>query len=191
MAPWAVAAAVACFFCRLAGSAAAGIAEFLGGRAFIPVAFTLFMVFVDFATCAGMSGAVCTSGYRLILVGFVCSRFGHMCHQEYGFPYYNYSYEHNSFKGSHAGSCSQGRKRALMEDDSIKKGNDISALIGFFKEDFYSGRWPIRYTIFLWTPDNMITGTIILDRSQVMQTGIFLSAPGSRTGLLCHKSRLP
>ena len=63
MAPWAMTAAVACFFSGFTGSAAAGIAEFLGGRAFIPVAFTLFMVFVDFATCAGMFGAAYTGRY--------------------------------------------------------------------------------------------------------------------------------
>ena len=101
VAPWAMAAAVTCFFGSLAGSATAGIAEFLGGRAFIPVAFTLFMVFVDFATCAGMFGAVCTFGYRLALVGLVCSWFGHKCDPGYGFPYCNYSYAHKSFKELH------------------------------------------------------------------------------------------
>jgi hypothetical protein len=70
-----VAAAVRCFFCFLAG-AAAGIAEFQGGRAFIPVAFALFMVLVDFTACAGVFGAVCFSGYcRLDLVGRLCSWF--------------------------------------------------------------------------------------------------------------------
>ncbi len=71
MAPWAVTAAVACFFSGLAGPATAGIGKFLGGRAFIPVAFALFMVLVNLPACAGVFGAVCFSGYnRLVLVGF-------------------------------------------------------------------------------------------------------------------------
>lgn len=74
MAPWAVTAAVACFFSGLAGPTAAGIGKFLGGRAFVPVAFAFFMVLVDLPACAGMFSAVCFSGYcRLILVGRMCS----------------------------------------------------------------------------------------------------------------------
>jgi len=92
-------AAVACFFSGIAGTAAAGITEFLGGRAFIPVAYALFMVFVNLPACAGAFGAVCISGYSwLVLGGFWCSGFWHLCHHGYGLPYYNYSYEHNSFK---------------------------------------------------------------------------------------------
>ena len=68
-------AAVACFFTGLAGSAAAGIAKFLGGRAFIPEDYALFMVLVNLSACAGVFGAVCFSGYCLILVGCVCSWF--------------------------------------------------------------------------------------------------------------------
>lgn len=71
-------ASVACFFGGLAGSAAAGIAEFLSGRAFLPVAFALFMVLVDFPTCAGVSGGACFSGYSwLVLVDFLCNVFWH------------------------------------------------------------------------------------------------------------------
>jgi hypothetical protein len=50
-------AAVTGFFGCLAGPAAAGVAEFQGGRAGIPVACALFMVLVFFATCAGVFGA--------------------------------------------------------------------------------------------------------------------------------------
>ena len=76
MAPWAVTAAVAYFFGGLAGSATAGIGKFLGGRAFIPVAFALFMVFVNLPACAGVPGAVGFRGYcRLVLVGRLCSWF--------------------------------------------------------------------------------------------------------------------
>jgi hypothetical protein len=53
-----VAAAVRCIFCFLAG-ATAGITKFQGGRAFIPVAFALFMVLVNFTACAGVFGGVC------------------------------------------------------------------------------------------------------------------------------------
>jgi hypothetical protein len=64
-------AAVACFFTGIAGSATAGIAEFQGGRAFIPVAYALFMVLVYLPACAGVFDAVCFSGYCwLVLVGF-------------------------------------------------------------------------------------------------------------------------
>ena len=49
-------AAVACFYGGLTGPAAAGITEFLGGRAFIPVAYALFMVLVYFTACAGVFG---------------------------------------------------------------------------------------------------------------------------------------
>jgi hypothetical protein len=72
MAPWAVAAAVACFFGGLTGSATAGIAKFLGGRAFIPVAFALFVMLVGLTACAGMFSARCAGRYRrLSLVGFL------------------------------------------------------------------------------------------------------------------------
>jgi hypothetical protein len=73
-----VPAAVACFFSGLAGPAAAGIAKFLGRRAFIPVAYALFMVFVDLPACAGVSGAVCSCGYCwLVLVDGLFSWFWH------------------------------------------------------------------------------------------------------------------
>jgi hypothetical protein len=76
LAPWAVAAAVTCNFRGLTGSAAAGISEFQGGRAFIPVAFAFFMVFVGLTACAGVFGAGCFCGYIwLVLVGFLCSSF--------------------------------------------------------------------------------------------------------------------
>ena len=69
-------ATVLCFFSGLTGSAATGIAEFLDGRAFIPVAYPFFMVLVDLTTCAGVFGAACFSGYSwMVLVGFVCRRF--------------------------------------------------------------------------------------------------------------------
>jgi hypothetical protein len=72
VAPWTVAAAVACFFCLLAGSAAAGISKFLGGRAFIPVAFALFVMLVGFAAGAGVFSAGCAGGNcRLGFVGFL------------------------------------------------------------------------------------------------------------------------
>ena len=65
-------AAGTCLFGGLAGSAAAGIAEFLGGRAIIPVAFALFMVLVYLSAGAGVCGAGCFRGYsRLVLVGFL------------------------------------------------------------------------------------------------------------------------
>ena len=69
-------AAVACFFSGFAGPAAAGIAEFQGRRAFIPVAFTIFMVLVNFTACAGVFGGARFFGYfRLVLVVFLCSGF--------------------------------------------------------------------------------------------------------------------
>jgi hypothetical protein len=78
-------AAVAYFFCILV-SAAAGTGKFLGGRAFIPVAYALFMVLVNLSACAGVFGAVCFSGYFwLDLVGRLCSWFWHLCHHGYGF----------------------------------------------------------------------------------------------------------
>ena len=73
-----VSAAVACFFSGLAGPAAAGIAEFLGRRAFIPVAYALFMVFVNFTAGAGVLGSLCSCGCScLVLVGFLCCWFWH------------------------------------------------------------------------------------------------------------------
>ena len=87
MAAWSMPAAVACFFTGIAGSTAAGIGKFLGGRAFIPVAYAVFMVLVDLPACAGVFGAVCFSGYCwLVLVGFLCNWFWHLCHHGYGFP---------------------------------------------------------------------------------------------------------
>ncbi|MDO9326782.1 MAG: hypothetical protein Q7T80_17680 [Methanoregula sp.] len=65
-------AAGTCLFGGLAGSAAAGIAEFLGGRAFIPVAFAFLMVLVYLSAGTGVFGAGCFWGYgRLVLVGFL------------------------------------------------------------------------------------------------------------------------
>lgn len=89
-------AAVACFFSGLAGPAATGIAEFLGRRAFIPVAYALFMVLVNFTACAGVFGAGCSCGYRrLDLAGFLCCLFWHYVTKGTVFPYYNYTYAHN------------------------------------------------------------------------------------------------
>ncbi|MDO9036592.1 MAG: hypothetical protein Q7U51_15520 [Methanoregula sp.] len=91
-----VPATVACFFSGLAGPAAAGIVKFQGGRAFIPVAYALFMVLVDLPACAGVPGAVCFSGYCwLVLVDFVCSWFWHCVTMGTDFPCYNYTYAHN------------------------------------------------------------------------------------------------
>ena len=56
MAPWAMTAAVACNFRVLTGSAAAGIAEFLGGRTFFPVAYAIFMVLMGFTADTGVHG---------------------------------------------------------------------------------------------------------------------------------------
>jgi hypothetical protein len=72
MAPGPVAAAGTCNFSGLAGSTAAGIAEFQVRRAGIPVAYALFMMLVNFTTCAGVCGAVCIGGCSwLVLVGFL------------------------------------------------------------------------------------------------------------------------
>jgi len=65
MAPGAVAAAVAGFFCGLTGSAAAGIAEFQVRRAGIPVAGRTRNFLVLLAAGAGMQG-----GGFLIVAGF-------------------------------------------------------------------------------------------------------------------------
>lgn len=56
MAPWPVAAAVACFLTGRTGSAAAGVTEFFGGRAFVTVARAARAVLVLFSTCAGVEG---------------------------------------------------------------------------------------------------------------------------------------
>ena len=67
MAPWPMAAGVTCNRISLAGSAAAGLSEFLGRRAFIPVAFALFVLLVCFTAGAGMQGSSIGR-----VVGFFC-----------------------------------------------------------------------------------------------------------------------
>jgi len=57
-----VTAAVTCLFCSFAGSAATGIAELPGGRAFITVAFAHFMMLVRFSAGTGVEGC------RLVLI---------------------------------------------------------------------------------------------------------------------------
>jgi len=95
MTAWSMTAAVACLFSGLAGPAAAGIAEFLNGRAFIPVAYALFMVLVYLTACAGVFGGACSCGFfRLVLVGRLCSGFWHGVTMGTDFPYYNYTYAH-------------------------------------------------------------------------------------------------
>jgi hypothetical protein len=66
MAPGPMATAVTCLFCGLAGSAAAGIAEFQGGRAGIPVAGGSRNLLVLLTACAGMEG-----GGFFVVVGFL------------------------------------------------------------------------------------------------------------------------
>jgi len=56
LAPGPVTAAVTCFFGRFAGCTAAGIAKFLRGRAFFPVAGGARVVLVGFAAGAGVFG---------------------------------------------------------------------------------------------------------------------------------------
>jgi len=63
MAPGPVTAAVTCNFPGLAGSAAAGIAEFQGGRAGIPVARRSRAFLVLLATGAGVQGG----GFILVM----------------------------------------------------------------------------------------------------------------------------
>ena len=63
LAPGPVTAAVTCNFRGLAGSAAAGIAEFLRGRAFLPVAGGSSPVPVLFAACTGVQEIVFTFRY--------------------------------------------------------------------------------------------------------------------------------
>jgi hypothetical protein len=65
VAPGPVAAAVTCNFRSLTGSAATGIAEFLRGRAFLPVAGGTRKLFVLLAAGAGVQG----DGFILV-VGF-------------------------------------------------------------------------------------------------------------------------
>ena len=90
-----VPATVACFFSGLSGPAAAGIAKFFGGRAFLPVAYAFFMLLVALPQCAGVPGAVYFSGHRwLVLVDFVCSCFWHCVTMGMDFPCYNYTYAH-------------------------------------------------------------------------------------------------
>jgi len=69
-----VAATVACFLCSFAGSATAGIAEFLGGRAFFPVAHAIFMVLVGFTAGAGVQGGgfVLVTGFSGIMGCGLC-----------------------------------------------------------------------------------------------------------------------
>ena len=75
MAPGPVTAAVTCFFRGLAGSAATGIAEFLRGRAFLPVAGGTRNFFVLLAAGAGVQGGgfVLVSGFHGIAGCWLCS----------------------------------------------------------------------------------------------------------------------
>lgn len=68
MAPGPVTAAVTCFPCSLAGSAATGIAEFLRGRAGIPVAGRTRNFFMLLSAGAGVQGGGIVLGR-----GFLCS----------------------------------------------------------------------------------------------------------------------
>jgi hypothetical protein len=63
LAPGPVAAAVTCFCVGFVGCAATGIAKFLRGRAFLPVAGCSSPVPVLFATCTGMQGVVISFRY--------------------------------------------------------------------------------------------------------------------------------
>lgn len=74
MAPWPVTAAVTCNSRSLAGSAATGIAEFLRGRAFLPVAGGTRKVFVLLAAGAGVQGGgfVLVIGIHGIIGGWFC-----------------------------------------------------------------------------------------------------------------------
>jgi hypothetical protein len=68
-----VAAAVACFFCCLAGSAATGIAKFKGRRAGIPVAGGAGEILVLLAAGAGVQGGfVFIIGFRAIVGRWLC-----------------------------------------------------------------------------------------------------------------------
>jgi hypothetical protein len=71
MAPWAVAAAVACNFRVLTGSAAAGISEFQRGCAFFTVTGGARAVFVHFATGTGVFGSavLLIADFVLIIAG--------------------------------------------------------------------------------------------------------------------------
>jgi hypothetical protein len=71
MAPWAVAAAVACNFRVLTGSAAAGISEFQRGRAFFTVAWGARTVLVRFAAGTGVFGStvLLIEDFVLIIAG--------------------------------------------------------------------------------------------------------------------------
>jgi hypothetical protein len=78
MAPGPVTAAVACFLCGLAGSAAAGITKFLRGRAGIPVTVRTRDLFVLLAAGTGVQGGgfVLFIGFRGIAGCWLCV-FGH------------------------------------------------------------------------------------------------------------------
>jgi hypothetical protein len=68
MAPGPVTAGVTCFFPCIAGSAATGIAKFLRGRAFLPVAGGTWNFFMLLSAGAGVQGR------GIVLVsGFLCS----------------------------------------------------------------------------------------------------------------------
>ena len=74
-----MAAAGTGLFCGFAGSAAAGVAEFLGGRAFLPVAYALFMVLVGFTACAGVEGRGFLFSAGLYgIAGYGMGIFGHV-----------------------------------------------------------------------------------------------------------------
>jgi hypothetical protein len=90
-------AGVACIFGLLFGLAAAGIAEFLGGRAGFPVADPGFVFFVFLTACAGVLIDASPSGGDWFLVTgcwfWHCITLELFC--------YNYSYAHKSFKLLH------------------------------------------------------------------------------------------
>ena len=99
MAPRAMPAGGASLRC-CAGPAAAGIAEFLGGRAFFPVADARGML-VRLAARAGVFGHGIRIN-RIFRVGF-CGALDLFWHGTtlVIFRRYNYSYAHKSFKGLH------------------------------------------------------------------------------------------
>jgi len=74
MAPGPVTAAVACLSGSITGSAAAGVAEFLGGRACIPVAGRTRDLFVllTAGACVQSGGFLCLAGFHGITGFWLC-----------------------------------------------------------------------------------------------------------------------
>jgi len=74
-----VPAAVALDICRFTGLAAAGISEFQGGRAGLPVAHMTFTVLVLFTTCTGVfiDTTPPDGGNWFIVADLVCCLFWH------------------------------------------------------------------------------------------------------------------